>query len=128
MTETKPPVKTGVIQKMYLSDEAGSLSVEALLVLPVLILLIALFLRWGLVLREEMQNTSEEIRKRTSTQGDGRQNDAESEEEEWKGLGFLSAGPPARRIRDADLLIDIGYELKEMLPVWLRGQSKAESE
>ncbi|MCL1849654.1 MAG: pilus assembly protein [Clostridiales bacterium] len=79
----------------------GSLTVEAALVLPVIFLLIALSIRWAWVLHDEVEGT---VREAPDRQGSG--------------IGFLYGGPPARRIRDADLLIDLGHTIKERLPTW----------
>ena len=93
-------------------DEEGSLTVEAMLVLPVIFLLMVLFLRWGLILQKDLHDTAA-LRSAAA--------DETVAQESWlAGVGFLHGGPPARRIRDADLLIDIGYSIKERLPVWFR--------
>lgn len=84
----------------------GSLSVEALLILPLILLLLALFVRWGFYLQNDLVVEAERF-------------EAEVQTEDLAGKpAFLKGGPPARRIRDADLLIDLGYSLKERLPSW----------
>ena len=90
-------------------DKRGSLTVEALLILPAVLLLLALFFRWGLMLHEEI----------TAEAGYGEGPAAEGQgADPLAVIGFLRGGPPARRIRDADLLIDLGYSIKERLPSW----------
>ena len=74
----------------------GSLTVETLLILPAILLLMALFLRWGLMMREDIRAAAE---KRTETV-------------------TSSKGRPARRIRDTDVYVDAAYKVKEMLPSW----------
>ena len=89
----------------------GSLTIEALLILPVILLTLGVFLRWGLILRDELNDSL--------SYGD--RAEAEGQTTTWEeagGGGFLWGGPPARRIRDADLLIDLGHSIREMLPTW----------
>lgn len=83
-------------------DAGGSLTVEALLILPAILLLLTLFLRWGLMLREDFRKIEEE-----------------------KAVAAMSkSAPPARRIRDADTIIDLGRSIKESLPVWFQTESE----
>ncbi len=93
-------------------DHTGSLTVEALLILPLIFLLLALFVRWGFIL----QNDLAEEAKRYEAGAYGENNAG--------GPAFLKGGPPARRIRDADLLIDLGYSIKESLPSWFHSGEK----
>ena len=79
----------------------GSLTVEALLILPAMLLLLALFFRWGLMMREDLRAAAERraeavVRKNV---------------------------PPARRIRDTDFFVDLGYSVKELLPQWIHAGS-----
>ena len=90
---------------MLPGEETGSLTVEAFLVLPALLFLMVLFLRWGQVLYLDLRDTGETLGIPGQTDSPG-------------GVGFLYGGPPARRIRDADLLIDLGQSIKEKLPIW----------
>ena len=101
--------------KTFLPDTAGSLTVEALLIIPIMILLLAVFIRWGLVLREDLQENAEKNGISSVIVG---QIEADSEP---KGTWFLYGGRPARRIRDADTLIDLGKMVTEQLPKWFQG-------
>ena len=92
-------------RRSFLRDGDGSLTVEAMLILPIILLLIVLFIRFSLMLQQDLTEAAE---KNTASVSDE------------TGIGFLRGGPPARRIRDADLLIDLGYSLKERLPQWFR--------
>jgi hypothetical protein len=108
-------------------DAAGSLTVEAMLILPLIFLLMALFLRWGLMLRDSIQETAEkrpEVRWQSGGE-DGAGTGAAGRKFEF---GFLRGGAPAWRIWDADTLIDYSYAIKEWLPVWFHLGSGGESE
>ena len=134
-------------------DEGGSLTVEALLILPVILLLMVLFVRWGIILRDDLRSAAEArhtVRQQDSlgagfggtdaggtdagaadtgtngavgtggeTNGAGA-NGARVTDSGEASFGFLLGGPPARRIRDADLLIYWGYAIKEKLPGWIK--------
>jgi hypothetical protein len=96
---------------MMISETKGSLTVEAFLIMPVVMILLALFIRWGLMLRNDIQDADQDRR--------GVKVDASGWVENAAGGDtFLYGGPPARRIRDADYLIDLGYSIKEKLPSW----------
>ena len=84
------------------------------MILPVLLLLLAVFLRWGLMLRDDLRDTAEYGREVESagTPTQGRQPTVN--------IGFLHGGQPARRIRDADYVIDLGYSIIERLPAWIQ--------
>jgi hypothetical protein len=88
-----------------LAGDQGSMTIEALLIVPVILFLLVLFLRWGMMLYEGLGaiNTAQE----SAEAGTG-----------VAGFGFLLGGPPARRIRDADLIVDVGKSIKELLPTW----------
>ncbi|MCL1849127.1 MAG: pilus assembly protein [Clostridiales bacterium] len=109
-------------------DTEGSLTVEAMLILPILFLLLALFIRWAWILHGEIQQTAAQRRaiRRVDTQGglleeEGAQiREGTLEIAQEKGLAFLYGSLPARRIRDADLLVDIGNGIREWLPSWLQ--------
>ena len=113
----KKASKNAYAQKQgFRADTKGSLTVEALLILPAILLLLALYLRWALVLRAEIQDMADK-RKAAPTMGlkgvvtgfpAGTDGEIEHQNET----------PPARRIRDADLLVDLGKSIKERLPVW----------
>jgi len=103
-----------------LQENKGSLTAEALLIAPLIILLLILFFRWGLVLREDL---------RAAAGGRERpQGDDGTAVQQNEGIRFLTGGPPARRIRDVDFLIDMGYSLKERMPVWFGGGSEGRNE
>ena len=116
-----------VVYRRIRRDTAGSLTAEAVLLLPVIFALIAVFSRLGLFLRDTISDSSESrpsVRWEDSAgnqavapgyvgEADGR-GSAGSD----SGIGFLTGSLPARRIRDADLIIDIGYKLKEKIPAW----------
>lgn len=110
------------------TDAAGSLTVEAMLILPLIFLLMALFLRWGLMLRDSIQETAEK-RPEVRWQGGGGDGPgpAGAGGREY-GIGFLRGGAPAWRIWDADSIIDLGYSIKEMLPAWFRFGGGGEAE
>ena len=96
-----------------ISESEGSLTVEAFLIMPVILLLLALFLRWGLMLRDDLRDTAARGRAApivgTSEQG----------ERPELNIGFLFNSQPARRIRDTDFLIDMAYNVKEKVSEWL---------
>ena len=99
-------------------DANGSLSVEAVLILPLIFLLMVLLLRWGMTMRNDIRDTAEGIaknRREYIMEPEGGQLHAPE-----AGLGFLYGSKPARRIRDADTLIDLGHSIKERLPSWLQ--------
>ena len=91
-------------------DKRGNLTVEAALLVPLLCIVLSLFLRWRFTLRQDLQ--------------DAALGGEVSEGESGRTLGgllegnFLFGGPPARRVRDADFLIDLSYSVKERLPSW----------
>jgi hypothetical protein len=88
-------------------DSRGSLTVEALLIVPLLLVLMVLLLRFGVNLQVANQEVFDSLEPATETgEGSG-------------AAGFLWGGPPARRIRDADLVIDLGRSVKELLPSWV---------
>lgn len=94
------------------SKHRGGLTIEALLILPLILLLLALFVRWGFLLQNDL---AVEVKRY----------EAEAYEAAEAGRSaFLKGGPPARRIRDADLLIDLGYSIKERLPSWFHSEEK----
>jgi hypothetical protein len=97
-----------------ISDTRGSLTVEALLILPAVILLMALFLRWGLTLRADLRDVADGGR------GARREEMAVWEAPSAENIGFLYGGSPARRVRDADMLLDLGLSLKEKLSAWIQ--------
>ena len=74
----------------------GSLTIEALLIFPLILLLMALFLRWGLTLGKELREAGDMGR----------------------GTAVSKTVPPARRIRDVDGYLDLAYKVKGMLPSW----------
>ncbi|MDR0469925.1 MAG: hypothetical protein LBH09_08130 [Peptococcaceae bacterium] len=102
----------GLAGRRLLQDKLGSLTVEALLILPIILLLMALFLRWGLMLREDI-DIAAGLREDTSQTQD-------TPFDPLAEIGFFHGGPPARRIRDADLIIEMGYSIKEKLPAWIQ--------
>ena len=79
----------------------GSLTVEALLILPATLLLMGLFFRWGLLMREDIRAAAEKRAESVAAH----------------------SGKPARRIRDADVYVDAAYKVKEMLPSWSQALS-----
>jgi hypothetical protein len=89
----------------------GSLTVEALLILPIILVLMALFLRWGVILRDDLDKAA-------------RRGEAEAAQNRniiddiVADIGFLYGSRPARRIRDADFIVDLGHSIKENLPKW----------
>ena len=92
----------------------GSLTVEAVLVIPLICLLMVVFLRLGFYLRTVIDDSAaagSAIRLR-----DEAGNLVVVVDEPH--FGFLTGSKPARRIRDTDLLIDTGYALKEKIPTW----------
>lgn len=95
-------------------DHRGSLTVEALLILPLIFLLLALFVRWGFVLQNDLVEEAKRYEAGAGAYG----------EDNAGGPAFLKGGPPARRIRDADLLIDLGHSIKESLPSWFHSEEK----
>ena len=94
--------------------KSGSLTVEALLILPLILLLMALFLRWGLMLQDTLRETA------------GPVGNAAAGEEKEDSSAFLLGGPPARRIRDVDALVHLGYSIKEKLPGWFSTDGSGE--
>jgi len=99
-------------------DTNGSLTVEAMILLPLVFLLIAILLRWGLLLLEDLQDTARDRDVSRHVELIGRDNSHtwENEGDTW----FLYGGPPARRIRDADTLIDLGLSVVGKLPQWFQ--------
>ena len=97
-------------KEFFWTSQKGSLSIEALLVFPVIFFLMALFLRWGLLLRQDLDKTTEKM--------DGIVTEDSGGSAQGAGFGFFHEGPPARRIRDVDVWIDFGYGVKEKLPAW----------
>ena len=94
-------------------DSEGSMTVEAMLIVPAVLLLMVVFMRWGLMLHSDLQGMVE-------VRSEAAANEPEAQGRGLAAIGFLRGGPPARRIRDADLLIDLGYSIKERLPAWFR--------
>ena len=95
-----------------IKGSGGSMTVEALLILPIILILMALFLRWGLMLQKDLRDAAE------SEPGTAWEGSVLLPDGLGGGLGFDRGGPPARRIRDADLLLDFAYGIKEYLPSW----------
>ena len=94
-------------------DRSGSLTVEGTILIPALFLLMAVFARLGVFMKDEIQKTADE----GAAVGQG--SDAKG------GIGFLIRSNPARRIRDTDLLIDVGSTLIDKIPEWFdKGDSK----
>lgn len=79
-------------------SEKGSLTVEALLILPLIILCLVLFIQIGHVLYDDLQQQS--------MSGDP--------------AGQTRPPQPAGWIRKTDLLLDIGRGLTPLLPGWFR--------
>ena len=106
----------------FRQDREGSLTVEALLILPVVFLLMVILIRWCLVLHQDIETAAERRREilRQEIAPAGGDTSGEKAPEAW----FLYGGPPARRIRDADVLIELGYAIKEKLPVWFQTDEK----
>ncbi|MCL1805809.1 MAG: pilus assembly protein [Clostridiales bacterium] len=90
----------------------GSFTVEAALIVPLILLLMALFLRWGLMLQKDLREAASGGAEPAAAGG------ALLPEALGGGLIFRRGGPPARRIRDTDLLMDLAYGIKEYLPSW----------
>ena len=105
-----------------LRDSEGSLTVEALLVLPILLVLMVLFVRWGLMLKEDLADAADSRQAPSFAQGavqeSGYAGDGSQEESGGGGSWFLFGGKPARRIRDADTIIDLGQAIRDKLPQW----------
>ena len=135
------PGREAICRPSCWRDEGGSLTVEALLILPVMLLLMVLFVRWGIILRDDLRSAAaagHTVRQQdglgagiagtdagaadTGANGAGANGTgaADAGGSGEAGIGFLVGGPPARRIRDADLLIDLGYTIKEKLPGWIK--------
>jgi len=81
------------MRRGLLRSADGNLTVEAAMILPLVFLLLALFLRWGLMLHGAIGEAGE--------------------------LGPARAKLPARRIRDTDAIVNFGYGIKENLPGWI---------
>ena len=80
---------------------------EAFIIIPLILVLSVVFIRFGLMLHDGLTESHESIVVRDANQGP-------------KGIvEKLKGDSPANRIRNADLLIDFGYNVKELLPSWL---------
>jgi len=79
-------------------------------------LLMVVFLRLGLFLKESIQESADAAAPVRLVDAEG--NRLTNTEDE--GFGFLSGSLPGRRIRDTDLLIDLGYMIKEKIPAWFK--------
>ncbi|MCL2121820.1 MAG: hypothetical protein FWH28_06170 [Clostridiales bacterium] len=92
------------------------------MILPVVFLLMVILVRWCLILQQDIETAAERRREILSQDGDlsSGGSSGEAAPEAW----FLYGGPPARRIRDADILIELGYAIKEKLPVWFQTEEK----
>ena len=96
------------------AGDKGSLTVEAALILPLILLLTVVFLQWGLMMRQDLRDAGVGDKANRGATG------ALIEENEGqKGTAFLYGGLPARRIRDVDFMIGVGKSLKELLPQWI---------
>ena len=98
------------------ADRGGSLTVEGVLVLPVIFLLMVVFLRLGFFLKESIQESADAAAPVRLVDTDGNRLTIIEDE----GFGFLSGSLPGRRIRDTDLLIDAGYMIKDKIPKWFK--------
>ncbi|MDR1193034.1 MAG: hypothetical protein LBK98_02520 [Peptococcaceae bacterium] len=88
-------------------EQGGSLTVEGFLVLPLLILVVLLLLAGALRWRAEVERTDQALPAAGATEVEA-------------GSAGQAAGP-ARTIRNADFIVDMGYSIKELLPGWSQG-------
>ena len=114
--------------------ETGSMTVEAVILFPLLFLLFATCLCWGLALKDDLHAMDERgekyrtlIRSDTAIYTNGEHdvpfdyNVYEEQADNTSGDSwFLYGGKPARRIRDADSILDLGRTLIGMLPKWFQ--------